>query len=83
MMGEVLQRLLQRLGNSQPCFLRWATWLAATGRHAWLQVHGDIHSFLYTGSPAMHSHVLGLVVQVSLGYVELLLVWLAGRATRE
>lgn len=29
------------------------------------RVHGDIHSFLYTGSPAMHSHVLSLVVQVS------------------
>jgi len=28
------------------------------------RVHGDIHSFLYTGSPAMHSHVLNLVVQV-------------------
>ncbi len=28
------------------------------------RVHGDIHSFLYTGSPAMHSHVLALVVQV-------------------
>lgn len=28
------------------------------------RVHGDIHSFLYTGSPAMHSHVLSLVVQV-------------------
>ena len=27
-------------------------------------MHGDIHSFLYTGSPAMHSHVLALVVQV-------------------
>jgi hypothetical protein len=24
--------------------------------------HGDIHSALYTGSPAMHSHVLGLVL---------------------
>lgn len=24
--------------------------------------HGDVHSSLYTGSPAMHSHVLGLVL---------------------
>ncbi len=24
--------------------------------------HGDVHSALYTGSPAMHSHVLGLVL---------------------
>lgn len=31
------------------------------------RVHGDIHSFLYTGSPAMHSHVLSLVVQVGWG----------------
>jgi hypothetical protein len=31
------------------------------------RVHGDIHSFLYTGSPAMHSHVLSLVVQVRVG----------------
>uniref|UniRef100_A0A1D2A0P7 Phosphoinositide phosphatase SAC9 n=2 Tax=Auxenochlorella protothecoides TaxID=3075 RepID=A0A1D2A0P7_AUXPR len=29
------------------------------------RVHGDINSFLYTGSPAMHSHVLGLVLQNS------------------
>ncbi|KAL4443884.1 hypothetical protein ABPG75_011621 [Micractinium tetrahymenae] len=32
------------------------------------RVHGDIHSFLYTGSPAMHSHVLSLVVQGGKGY---------------
>ncbi|EFN60062.1 hypothetical protein CHLNCDRAFT_133330 [Chlorella variabilis] len=32
------------------------------------RVHGDIHSFLYTGSPAMHSHVLNLVVQGGKGY---------------
>lgn len=32
------------------------------------RVHGDIHSFLYTGSPAMHSHVLALVVQGGKGY---------------
>lgn len=24
--------------------------------------HGDVHSALYTGSPAMHSHVLGLIL---------------------
>lgn len=33
------------------------------------RVHGDINSFLYTGSPAMHSHVLGLVLQVPAGSV--------------
>ena len=38
------------------------------------RVHGDIHSFLYTGSPAMHSHVLNLVVQVG-GWVRWAVMW--------
>eukprot|EP00887_Chlorella_sp_A99_P003928 scaffold11.g3928.t1 len=32
------------------------------------KVHGDIHSFLYTGSPAMHSHVLSLITQSRQSY---------------
>ena len=29
------------------------------------KVHGDIHAFLYTGSPAMHSHVLNILLPMS------------------
>lgn len=29
------------------------------------KIHGDIHAFLYTGSPAMHSHILNLLLPTS------------------